>query len=250
LRLEFKHKVTKNQEQGLLDLEDALEVVREMLLKTGIEESALEMAMEVNKIVIEKFNLEQTFVQHLRKLRHRCSEQFIKNLYASLLVQAMAQKFSWYSTAILERMVMAITLSDIMLTNKNYQLIKAGEFDKLDAEGRAHPLDAAQIISRSKKFFHPEIVAIIEQHHEWPNGTGFPKKLKGNQISTLSAFVITANAFVDLEFMGNFEVEAKYKNLEHIYEELFVQNNYKNFKEAVSGLFLALGLNFPKKELL
>jgi HD-GYP domain-containing protein (c-di-GMP phosphodiesterase class II) len=246
LKEQLKQSNSNNyNEQDLLNLEDAYVVIKKMLLETGLEEGALTIALEVNRQIIDKFKTDQKFLQMLRQMRNRCSEQFLKNLYASVLVQAMARNFSWSSTAIFERMVMAIMTADIGLSNRDYQFIKEGDIKALSKEALMHPVTNAKMLSRIKNLSHPETMTMIEQHHEWPNGQGFPKGLKAPQIHFLSAFVITAQAFVDLEFISSFETENKYRNLEQIYQALYIDGNHKNFKEAVSGLFLALGLKFP-----
>ena len=44
----------------------------------------------------------------------------------------------------------------------------------------------------------PEALLVIAQHHEMADGSGYPKKLKGNQISLLARIVAVANTYDNL----------------------------------------------------
>ena len=45
-----------------------------------------------------------------------------------------------------------------------------------------------------------DVSLIIRQHHEWPDGSGFPAHLKENQISALSAVFIICHSFLEVYF--------------------------------------------------
>ena len=55
----------------------------------------------------------------------------------------------------------------------------------------------AAALAKEFEFFHPDIQILVEQHHELPDGTGFPQALKANRVHPLSAIFIVAEDFVD-----------------------------------------------------
>lgn len=57
-----------------------------------------------------------------------------------------------------------------------------------------HPLAGADSV-RDKRHFDPAVIAIIAQHEELVNGTGYPNKLIEKQTDPLAVLVSTANDF-------------------------------------------------------
>ena len=73
-------------------------------------------------------------------------------------------------------------------------LLKPGKLtDEEYNELKKHPAIGMQIVSNSSIF--RDLVPIIYSHHERYDGTGYPQKLKGNDISFLARIVSVADAF-------------------------------------------------------
>jgi HD-GYP domain-containing protein (c-di-GMP phosphodiesterase class II) len=72
-----------------------------------------------------------------------------------------------------------------------------GKTDKLTMDEvkimRKHPSIGVHIVSSI--IGSEKLVKGIEGHHEWVNGNGYPKKLKGNQISLEGKIIAVADAF-------------------------------------------------------
>lgn len=62
---------------------------------------------------------------------------------------------------------------------------------------RHHPMEACEVLSKWD-LCPKEVLLLIEQHHEFPDGSGFPKKLKGEQLLPLSGVFIVACAVVEI----------------------------------------------------
>lgn len=73
-------------------------------------------------------------------------------------------------------------------------LLKPGKLtDEEYSELKRHPAIGKQIVSNSSIF--RDLIPIIYSHHERYDGTGYPQKLKGEQISFLARIVSVADAF-------------------------------------------------------
>ena len=73
-------------------------------------------------------------------------------------------------------------------------LLKPGKLtDEEYRELKRHPAIGKQIIANSSIF--RDLVPIIYSHHEKYDGTGYPQKLKGDEISFLARIVSVADAF-------------------------------------------------------
>jgi putative nucleotidyltransferase with HDIG domain len=60
-----------------------------------------------------------------------------------------------------------------------------------------HPIEGAQIIRRLKEF-PPDTDKIVLEHHESPEGTGFPRGLTSSQISPLGCLFILSHHVADI----------------------------------------------------
>jgi HD-GYP domain-containing protein (c-di-GMP phosphodiesterase class II) len=60
---------------------------------------------------------------------------------------------------------------------------------------RKHPNGAEDIIKQKYKDFNPQIIWIIRQHHEQPDGLGYPLGLKSENISVLSKVLAIADLY-------------------------------------------------------
>ncbi len=73
---------------------------------------------------------------------------------------------------------------------------KLRNLDKSESEIFGHP-EKAGVYSRNFDFCHPEVEIVVREHHERPDGTGFPKKIKANQVHPLTGIFYVAEDFVD-----------------------------------------------------
>ena len=62
-----------------------------------------------------------------------------------------------------------------------------------------HPQQAAELFNKIEEPI-PDVSIILAQHHELPDGTGFPHKLNALMISPLAAVLIVAHHLVDAYF--------------------------------------------------
>ncbi|SFB02462.1 MULTISPECIES: HD domain-containing phosphohydrolase [unclassified Bacillus (in: firmicutes)] len=66
------------------------------------------------------------------------------------------------------------------LTDEEFSIIKR------------HPLDGAEMV---KNLYYEDIATIIEQHHERLNGSGYPQKLKGQEILFEARIIAVSDTF-------------------------------------------------------
>jgi CheY-like chemotaxis protein len=117
----------------------------------------------------------------------------------SLLACTISQKLEWASDLTQVKLSMAALLHDITLDE--YTCEHMGEWNlradrKEDKSSeietyRNHPRAAAEKV-RGIADLPPDIDQIVLQHHERPDGTGFPQGLQASRISPLSAVLIFA----------------------------------------------------------
>ena len=112
---------------------------------------------------------------------------------------AIASQMEWGSEGTFHKLSLAAFLHDITLDNhklaqcNSLMEVEAGGFTKQEmGEFKTHTIKAAEIASTFQEV-PPDVDVIIAQHHERPDGTGFPRKLMSSYIAPLSCVFIIAH---------------------------------------------------------
>lgn len=114
-------------------------------------------------------------------------------------------------------------------------LQKDGRLDDQETEMmQGHPANAVKILQPIE--LSEAVLDFVHSHHEWWNGTGYPRKLKENQIS-LGARILAVADTVDA--MMNSRVNRKAYTYETLCEEL-KRFSGTQFDPAVISVFLAM----------
>jgi response regulator RpfG family c-di-GMP phosphodiesterase len=124
----------------------------------------------------------------------------------------------WGSDTTFNKLTLASFLHDICLTNNDLAAISTlEELDKEKAkftkqeydEFKQHPVFAAEMAKKMSEV-PPDVDVIIRQHHEKPDGTGFPRGLGHAYIAPLACVFIVAHdlARFTLKSGKDFKIEA------------------------------------------
>lgn len=112
---------------------------------------------------------------------------------------SIASQMKWGSDTTFHKLTLASFLHDITLSNHelaecaSVDECRDGPFSEEEKRGYSkHPIQAAEI---AKQFSEvpPDVDSIIAQHHELPDGSGFPRGLSGAYIAPLAAIFIVAH---------------------------------------------------------
>lgn len=117
----------------------------------------------------------------------------------ALVACGIAARMDWASETTYQKLCLAAFLHDITLSN--HELAKIPSLKSLEAvaenftarefrEYKFHPIQAADLVKQMTQIL-PDVDSIILQHHEWPDGSGFPRGITHSHIHPLaSAFII------------------------------------------------------------
>lgn len=119
----------------------------------------------------------------------------------------IAGRTKWASEKTNEKLCMAAYFHDIILTQPDSArvrslaeaeaLAKSGKIDARELQNiKLHPMRSAELVRQFSEMPF-DVDTMILQHHERPNGTGFPRGLKYPRINPLSAILIMAHELVD-----------------------------------------------------
>jgi response regulator RpfG family c-di-GMP phosphodiesterase len=188
----------KRFEQKILRIDDEVHVDKDF-------KETIDRAVEKIRSVVER---ETTVAHYLKTLKEKQDEYALftqKMNLTSLISCLLAKQLDWISKSTMDKLVYASVLCDITLAVRPQLLSIADihEFDKMkDSLSEddqklylAHPKDSAFLIKKYFQSAPPDTDVLAYQHHESPDGHGFPLGLKAEKVSPLSALFIISNDF-------------------------------------------------------
>jgi response regulator RpfG family c-di-GMP phosphodiesterase len=95
----------------------------------------------------------------------------------------------------------------------------------------AHPMDIATKI-KSSELVDEDIFCLLRDHHESPDGFGFPNKLKDDQLHPLSRVFLIAHEYVTKMYGFDFEPAAHNEIIEYL-ESIFKSSNYTELVKSL-----------------
>lgn len=188
----------KRFEQKILRIDDEVHVDKEF-------KESIDKAIEKIRSAVEKEAKVEHFLKVLRAQEGHYAFFTQKINLTALISCILAKELEWISKTTMDKLVFAAVISDLTLAVKpellNIQTLH--DFEKikhtLTEEDQkiflSHPKDGANLIKRYFTSAPPDTDALAYQHHELPDGSGFPQGLRAEKISPLSALFIVATDF-------------------------------------------------------
>jgi HD-GYP domain-containing protein (c-di-GMP phosphodiesterase class II) len=188
----------KKFEQKILRISDEVHIEKEF------REEIDKVVEKIRRSLTQEKRVENYFKNLKENSDHGAF--FNNKMYlCSLISCALARELEWISNVTMDKLVYASVVCDLTLAVrpellalknvKDFNQVK-NKFSNEDQNiFLNHPKDASFLVKSYFKMAPPETDAIIYQHHEFPDGSGFPVGLKADKISPLSALFIVANDF-------------------------------------------------------
>lgn len=135
----------------------------------------------------------------------------------------------------LNKLAYASIFHDLLLPNPEHSDIMnkgSDKFKGLSPEEKLevlnHPIKVAELIEKTPEV-PQDIYHIVLEHHELPDGSGFPKGLPGTRINQLSCIFIIALRVADHLYYNQF------KNLKSLVTDLNENYNKGNFRKPLEA---------------
>lgn len=208
---------SKNQKIELL--QSSFNVAREFLEKIGVEEDVIDVCKNINMQALKMVKEHGNVFKFFSEFKNNCSDEFLKSILVSHLVILMIEKFLWRSALIKEKAALASLLCDVTLKRDDFDYLHSHlkKGDHLPDHILKHPMEISAMLASKKNYITQETLIIIQQHHEKPDGSGFPHKLNHQRITPLSAIFIVASSFIDELIASKFDYEKRVDILNHLY---------------------------------
>jgi HD-GYP domain-containing protein (c-di-GMP phosphodiesterase class II) len=215
----------------------ANETLQELSTKLGFTDEVKALARTNMQIAVKAMNS----LPGIKELLSRFDREKDKYIPAhstilAFVACALSKEMTWGSEATFQKLTMAAFLHDITLANNSLAMVK--DLKELQSKSNSftseevkayeqHPISAAELV-RAFPNSPADVDTIIMQHHETPDGKGFPRKLSATHISPLSAVFIIAHDIV----LGSIEG----RELPAIIEDLNKKYTQGNFKKILKTI--------------
>ena len=208
---------------------ETIDSVQAYVLRFGFTEAAREVAERAIEIT------EQTVLENpkLSQIFHRFAADTtrytpVHSLVIAHVASAICSELQWNAKGTLYKLILAAILHDIAIPNEQLATIatlkeledRSGEFtDKEKEIYRTHPMLAMQVAEKFRQV-PPDVAQIIHQHHERPDGSGFPRGISANHITPLSAVFIVSHELVRRLLLNRqkFRLEDEFLSLVKIFD--------------------------------
>jgi HD-GYP domain-containing protein (c-di-GMP phosphodiesterase class II) len=223
----------KRFEQKILRIDDEVHVDKDF-------KDTIEQAIEKIRSIVEKEAKIENFVKILKENQEKYALFTQKMNLTSLVACALARELQWISKTTMDKLVYAAVLSDITLAVRpkllKIQNLQAFENIKhtLSEEDQkiflSHPKDAANLIKRYFSSAPPDTDSLVYEHHEAPDGSGFPQGIRAEKISPLSALFIVATEFSD------YFIRDEEPMMDDFLLRCYSRYDYVNFRKVLKAL--------------
>lgn len=228
-------------ESGLNNSISVHETVQELASKLGFTEEVKDLTKTHVLITMKTMGANPKLKDVLSRIdREKGKYISSHSMILAHIACAVAKSMEWSSDATFYKLTLAAFLHDITIKNEDIARIRSLEelqqkqefFKKEELEGfRNHPVDGAKI-AQSFSEVPPDVDTIIMQHHEKPDGSGFPRKLAGPYINQLSAVFIIAHELVQ----RSLESEIPLGNILEELKQTYTSGTFKKIVNTIESL--------------
>lgn len=226
-------------EQRIQNAEQSVEVVKNLINQMGVDKQTMDIIKSVNQKTMKMLDESPSIFMFIKQFKKNCSEEFLRAILTGYLTSLVIEKFPWKSAPVKEKAALASMLCDITLNKEDFAALKDHELNgtPLDERLKNHPFEVAKLLSQKKDVIPSETITIIEQHHELPDGTGFPGGIELHRFNQLSSIFIVCQKFTENLFAEGFDYNKRHSilsNLKKVYAG-------RTFDKAMDALISVVG---------
>jgi len=199
------------------------ELSKAYINRLGATPEVIEMMNDANQKMQKILDQSPGIFAFVKRFKQNCSEEYLKISVTNSVLAMTLNKFPWRSHLIIQKSMMASLLCDITMNSKSFDALYHYQSNggELEEDVVRHPMLASEILNRKRDLIPSETITIIEQHHERPDGKGFPNGITTTRFNQLSAVFIVCQRFVDLLFKNQFDHNQHHemiKELQMVYQ--------------------------------
>ena len=194
-----------SREEAATQFSNSFGVIGDLVTQVGFTPQAQSIAKSCVSMTLKAIGAKPRLARILTELKKKEGNYIVSHSFmVGEVACALAQKLEWNSPTTFFKLTLAAFLHDITLHQPELARVTSiadakatGRFTTAEIQAvNIHPMRAAEY-SRQFHEIPSDVDQILAQHHERPDGTGFPREMSGKLISPLSALFIMAHDLVD-----------------------------------------------------
>jgi hypothetical protein len=224
-------------EVRLQQTEDVANVAKQFMRSFGVNKEAVEALKAANEKAMVMVKEAPGIHAFLKRFRGKCSEEYLKSCLTNFLVAKVLGKFPWKSQQIIQKTMFAGMLCDVMLLPGDFEEVRRFEHGEaaISDRVRQHASDVSQMLRKKKELIPMETITIIEQHHERPDGKGFPVGITLSRFNQLSAIFIVSQRYIEKLSDLHFDFTKRHEIIQSL-KEVYVGGSFDKAMEALTGV--------------
>lgn len=223
------------QEKRVENLSVAMDTVKAIINQLGVDSETVQLLKTINSRAMSLLSESPSIFAFIKAFKKNCSEEFLLSILTTYVMSLVIDKFPWRSDQVKEKGALASMMCDMILNKDDFNALR--EWKKnggpLPDKIRRHPSTIADNLKLNRLIVPQETITIIEQHHEKPDGTGFPHGITAARFNQLSAIFIVSQQFTDQLHSVDYDYS---KRLDIIAEIKSEYQSSKVFDKAVDAL--------------
>lgn len=213
LNSKFFYDPATTDEVRVQQVEGAANIAKDFIRHFGIDKTSLDVLKVANEKTMNMIKEAPGLHAFVKRFRGQCSEEYLKSSLTNFLVAMVLEKFPWKSLQIVHKTMTAGMLCDVTLLPEDFDAVRLYEKGQgeISERVRQHPIEVSQMLRRKKELIPMETITIIEQHHERPDGKGFPVGITVSRFNQLSAIFIVSQRFIENLFENKFDFTKRHE---------------------------------------
>lgn len=227
------------QERRVEQVSAAMETVKTVINQLGVEPETVKLLKTINTRAMSLLSESPSIFAFIKQFKKNCSEEFLLSILTNYIMSLVIDQFPWKSDQVKEKGALASLMCDMTLSKDDFKAIRdwkqyGGE---LTEKLKRHPADIAENLKKNKLLIPMETITIIEQHHETPDGKGFPHGISGNRFNQLSTIFIVSQQFSEMLHESGYDYEERLSIIGRIREKY---GSSKMFEKAIEALVVVV----------
>lgn len=235
---EIEQEPTKIYEKQL----EAQEIIHSQLKSSGMTEEAMELAKSLVENNIKMSAQSPKIGTLIKQMMGKADFLYEHSLMTAYVSGLILSDLAWDSQDTQFKLYLASMFHDMSLDGSS--AMKDMELNGIIPEKHSendierflnHPLESSNFIHEFREI-PPDTNVIIAQHHELPEGKGFPKQLQSARTFPLSRVFIVSHFLVDYIYKEGFNIVTVKKCLTHM-KQIFNEPTYEKILISVLKIF-------------
>lgn len=209
----------------------------------GIHEDQINSVNEILEETIQSIFTDKTIELKIKELMKGYNYHVSHSVLLMYVASSILKKTNLPYQSTLKKIALAAFFHDISIDNDVAELeftpqnISEEAISKEHRRLLEHPLTSLNFLEKMDDDLFNEVKRIISEHHELPNGKGYPRGLTATQVSPLSALFIVAHQIANCLYRNDYRKESLGQFMTNI-EADYTLGQFKSYFEAAKKSFL------------